>query len=494
MIGADDVFHNSFAASGHIPDKYGNRTLLEHRSRLVSLPPQEFTEAEQREIARQADEARSDADPLNPAAPSAFEAEAALRHMGATLDAAGMASIDPRYLVALRSVAAPQSGAAPRALSHLARAPPGVLGSIQPAGGPLAYARGLFDRVTGAGAYQAPPSAPLSWHCADDRIAVATAGDVVCVYSFHRGAWEGAPLKTPAVRGITAVAFRPSGGSLVAVACAAGVALWRAGRPGLVEWLVHPGHTSVVALDWAPDGAQLVSASADDGTARVWDVGTRTSTPAGTGGLVRFCPAPGADVVLVGSATRNAFRLVSTANWAMERWGSLAGPVRAAAWAPGGRMLIISAGDEGALHVLRVDHAPGATVTDLAHTEVVAVPRVGPGGSARHIAWDPHGERVAVVFDVPADDEPSGDGFEMDEHRRYAVAVYATSLDPVFTIAPIGYIGGPPRSGPPTAISFKPRCEGRTGAVLAVSWGNASVTFTQLIFKPAGAIGRGRST
>lgn len=493
----EQVFSNAFAAFGIVPDKYGHRTVLEHRARLITISPDAAAEDEDdidvfnRLPHASVHSAQHNAYPtLTP--PSNSAVENSLRVLGATLDASGMSAIDPRYLVVLKAVSLPSPSADRLGLSRRANAIPKMFTQPKkddtPSRGIGARLRQYIEAYVGTHPYVAPHRSTMSWHWADERIALAASDDAVCIYNLRRGEWEHPPLVSPQMKNVTCIAFRPFGGNTLAVGCAHGVALWSKQE---VSFLTYTGHTQIASIDWSPDGAKLVTSSVNDHSVRLWDVGTKVSTAVGQGGLSRFCPRHGSDVLFVASATSPMFRLWSVYTWSAERWGSLAGPIRAAAWSPDGAVLMIAAEGEAAIHVLRVTEEGGRTSTEIIHTEVTSIPQEGPGGCAQHIAWDQHGERVAIVFEVPASDQTNEpisrilDKYELDEHRRYAVALYATQLHPTFRMSPVGYVSGPPESGPPSAITFKPRCEGRTGGVLAVAWANGSVSFTQLIFKPA---------
>lgn len=492
-MGEEDSFHNAFATYGIIPEKYGYRTALEHRALLVTLPPENSAHEGNSQGANERDpQSTPDRYPILSSS-SSMEVESALRQLGAMLDATGMSAIDPRYLVTLRAQRLPKPSADRAGLSRRANTAPTRVATPPRVATPTGLGARVLQYVAaavgagdggGAGA-DGLPQVSMSWHWADARLALVTGDDAVRVYNVRRGEWEHPPRAHASVREMRAVAFRPFATDTLAVACSAGVALW---EKGTLRMLVAPRHTRVVALHWSPDGARLASTSAAEATVRLWDVGSGSSVTVGSGGLSLFSAHPTGDILLVASATRATFRLWRIDNWTAERWGSLAGAVRTAAWAPDGSLLMLAAAGESAVHVLRVRDAEGKTETDIVHTEITSIPETGPGGCAQHIAWDPHGERVAIVFDIPAADsvaEPltaPHDDYAVDEHRRYAVALYSTTLTPTFSMSPIGYVSGPPRSGPPTGVAFKPRCEGRTGAVLACSWASGAVTFTQLIF------------
>lgn len=495
-------FYNAFVADGIIPEQYGRRTVAEHRSQLVTLPPVD-------DSVRQ----RNSADPAPaatmrsrggeggsifaaPAAmsetlrnPSTADVEDALRALAGRLDVSGMSALDPRFLAVLQTgkpMMQPReerSSALEGGGSSAARRAPSAQKQ------PPSLFRALVDKaleiVMGPRSRVELPRAILAWHWADELVACVSRGaaDAICVYDFRHGAWDLPPLRSPKMRNVTCISFRPFAGPVIAAGCEAGIAIWSKQN---VFFLQSPGHFDIVSLDWSPDGAKLATASARDGTVRLWDVGSRQSVFVGKGGLVRFCPQREKALLFVSSATTAAFRIWSYDTWKAARLGSLAGPVTAAEWSADGSTLMVSSSNESALHVLRVNLDEDAIVTESLHAELTGVPREGPGGSAQFISWDPSGERVAVSFPVPDEDEDveplANSEHSMDEHGRYAVSLYAAQLHPGFRMAPIGYIRGPAQSGPPVALQFKQRC-GR-GSLLAVAWANGEISFTQLLFSP----------
>lgn len=490
---AEVEFSNAFAADGIIPEKYGERTVVEYRSQLHTVPKWDASQSSRdqpedddmdviRPVANrnQALEVydRSEDDPLPP--PSHLEAEFALRKLGKVLDMSGMGSLEPRYFCVLR-VQRPfflAGRARPATLERERNQNGGVLGPLR------AVVSSLLP-VSKPG--REAELSLLSWHWAEDLVAIATGAhlDRICAFNFQNGVWEIAGQRFPGFNGIRCISFRPFSGRVLAIGCDDGVALLSGTK---TEFLRAPGHTHIVSLDWSADGSKLATASAADGTVRLWDIGTQKSMFVDKGGAVRFSRGDGSRLLFVSSSVSNYFRLWCTETWKNERWGYLAGPVAAIAWSPDGMTLLFSTQGESAIHVICIGGPRVDDETRVVHTELTGLPREGPGGTPIILEMDSTGERLAIAYEIPPDELDVGgahnEDLRQDPNRRYAVALYATQLHPNFRISPIGYISGLDGSGPPVALKFKPNNDVNKAAVLSCMWRSGDVTFTQLLFNP----------
>lgn len=486
-------YTNAFAADGIVPSKYGLRTVVEYRSQLFTVP-RRATGATDRD---QPDD--DDVDMITPTPsrgrpeigmaprlgngslrlPDMAENEHALRALGNTLDMSGLGALDPKYLGVL-----------------VVDRPMSLKGRVRPV-----LARQTLPEATGwmstirrvASALFSPPQASretepsiLSWHWADDLIAVATGAhlDRICAYNFNTNQWETSPNRIESLAGIRCMAFRPFSGRVLALGCEAGVALLKG--PDL-HFLEAPGHTRVVSLDWSPDGSKLATASAGDGMVRIWDIGTRESIVLGRGDIVRFSRGIGS-ILFVANSASSSFKLWTWGAWKNERWGNLAGPVSAATWSPDGTTLLFGTQGESAIHVISIGGPDSDDETRVVHTELTGMPQEGPGGTPTMLEMDSTGERLAVAYELAPDEDDEQEDVEVDDSvdlkRRYAVALYATQLEPNFGISPLGYVSGPERSGPPVALKFKPKDDSTRATILSCMWRSGDITFTQLLFNP----------
>lgn len=484
---AESYFTNAFAADGITPAEYGHRTVLEYRSQMYAIPqyrPEQpaITNNEMDVItANDVPSGTGNGSQDNQlmgflGLPDPVEAEHILRFLGKLVDVPGMSVLDPRYFHALRVIP-------PMYFRNSSRA---ILLSDKPEEKSprlLELRDTVLSYLYGKRQKRNIRLSLLSWHWTENLLAIATGPhlDRLCAYNFMSSVWETSGERIPALMGIKCISFRPFSGRTLAVGCNVGVALLRGQR---LDFLREQGHTNIVSLDWSPDGSQLATASATDGTVRLWDIGTHKSIYIGKGSIVRFSPNEDRPFLFLSDSTMSNFRLYCCQTWSFERWGSLSGPVAAITWSKDGSTILFSTEGESAIHAINVGNGSDDE-TRVVHTEVTGKPQKGPGGTPILMDIDGSGERLAVAYDP---DEVSNQGLDKkedlskDENRRCAIALYATQLKPNFRMNPIGYISGPAASGPPVALKFKPTAAG-IGAILACMWKSGYVSFTQLNFK-----------
>lgn len=487
-MGVDTDFSNAFAADGIVPQGYGLRTIVEYRAQLFTLPkcdiPSTFGDPQVGQVTdvinpRQSNESTAPRFPNGCLLlPDPVEREFALRQLSKEIDLDGMRLLDPRFLNILRVDR-------PMFLGGRVR-PMYTQQSVQPQKGKLSALYNLINWFRTPSSGRESEVSLMSWHWADELLVIASGAylDRLFAYNFRMGEWETDAERITKLNGIRCMAFRPSSGRVLAVGCGAGLFLIRGEE---FEQLHVEGHTDIVSLDWSVDGTKLASASAADGTVRLWDVGTRRSIRVDRGGIVRFGRGEGGRFLFIGNAASNYFRLWCCESWQSERWGYLSGPVTAATWSPDGMTLLFSTEGESAIHVICIGGPSSNDETRVVHTELTGLPREGPGGTPIILDMDDTGERLAVVYETPSEDlgENDNDILGADPHRRFAVALFATQLHPYFRISPVGYVSGPENSGPAVAVKFKPQHNSQASSLLSCMWRNGDVTFTQLLFNPA---------
>lgn len=487
----DPVFTNAFVADGIIPEAYGRRTLVEYRSRLYTVPTNNhfsrspssdhmdiITPSNQHpDILRVPDSLQSDP----PKAPDPEQGENSLRTLAKALDLSSMGSLNPSMYAVMR-VAPPLYARKCSLAEQLAQ---------DEAACQKGYLQFIFSTlrnvVLGGEPKLDPELSLLSWHWADDILAVVSGLELDRIYAYHfaKSEWELTGERHHSLFDIRAVAFRPFAGRVLAIGCRRGVALLD-GQDLTI--LPCPGHTSVQSIDWSPDGQLLASASSFDRSVRLWDIATRIRMRLGTGSFVSFCPDRHRRILFVADAAAVNFKVWDCRTWHCERWGSLSGPVVAATWSADGNTLLFSTQGQSCIHVLTLGNGDKGMESTITHVEMTSVPREGPGGTAILLELDPTGERLAVVYEVPADEYPGIEHnavVKEDVHRRFAIALYATQLRPTLSMTSIGYVSGCEGSGPPVGIKFKPHAHGRSGAVLTCMWRNGEVSFTHLFFNAA---------
>ena len=111
----------------------------------------------------------------------------------------------------------------------------------------------------------------IAWHPHTTKLAVAYKDDSISVLSLEGGATQPV-LKHAAMKGVSAMSWRPLSSSHLAVACQGGVAVWTVDPTSLVSRpsssclvrLTRSGHAPVTQVEWSPDGKLLASASPAD--------------------------------------------------------------------------------------------------------------------------------------------------------------------------------------------------------------------------------------
>uniref|UniRef100_V5I152 Putative aladin n=2 Tax=Ixodes ricinus TaxID=34613 RepID=V5I152_IXORI len=340
----------------------------------------------------------------------------------------------------------------------------------------------------------------FAWHPQTPKFAVASHGDLVRVYAPNVGIVP--LLKHKSQRNITDMAWKPYCSSLLAVACQDGVVLWQLdpmpliGRPSSAHasLLSRRGHQPVTSVAWHPKGSLLASASPADSSMLIWNVSTEECVPlcrlAGGGVcLLRWSP-DGAH--LLAAAPQSLFRVWDTQFWRCDRWSTFQGRCQAACWSPDGAQLLCAFSNSPALYAVSfpkplnpclgdeeedsawIPHSSagsgsGLPVVDLAEVTLSALSghpgNIKVGGTVQNMAWDKHGERLAVSF---------------RDHGQY-VALFCTRTYPMLEVSPCGFISGP-HGEHAQLLSFYNGFEG--GSLLTVCWSNGVVSHVPLYYCP----------
>lgn len=487
---SDPVFPNAFVVDGIVPERYGLRTVVEYRSRLYAVPHDDNVSH------RPADDHMDVITPtsrkglrsglssdsqhiVSVQGPDPQQGERALRHLATDLDLSSLGALNPIMFATLLVMP-------PAYVRNSLMAEKRKQSNDQK---PTSYVQSTLKKLRaiaiGGDPQRDTEPSLLTWHWGADILAIATGTELdrICAYNFVSGEWELPGERHHALFDIRSLAFRPFGGRTLAIGCRRGVALLDGQR---LDFLLYRSHTDIVSLDWSADGQYIASASAADGSVRLWDVATRLSVKLCSGSFVKFSPAVDSKMLFIADAAAVNFKLWDCRTQSFERWGSLSGPVVAATWSADGRALAFSTQGQSCIHVLSVGTgAEGVSDSIMAHHEMTALPKEGPGGTPIQLEFDPTTERLAVIYEVPGEDMSSKDAgaFPTDDpHRRFAVSLYAVQLRSTFGMTPVGYVSGPKGSGPPTAIKFKPRPIAGAGAMLSCLWRNGEITFTHLFF------------
>ncbi|XP_048579838.1 aladin isoform X2 [Nematostella vectensis] len=331
----------------------------------------------------------------------------------------------------------------------------------------------------------------IAWHPHASKFALAWQDDVIKVHTLKSAVVP--VLKHRQQRGIVCVAWRPLSASVLAVGCDTGVLVWtvdptspvtRLGS-NVVQHLSYRGHSPVTTIAWSHDGQFLVSGSPLSSSLLLWDTTIETATPlyrAG-GGISLTCWAPDESKLLVASPL-SMFRIWETKTWTCEKWSNLSGRCKSACWSPDGSILVFAVAEEPALYYLKFnillddDGIESATSEAQVAVKCANLERhswdlptgtITVGGLVHTMAWDPTGERLAVIFE--------DDG----QRAQPMVVMFKTRLKPTFEVLPSGFVQGPPDTIP-QLIAFQQNF--KHGAVLTVCWSDGTISFVPLLYTP----------
>jgi len=313
----------------------------------------------------------------------------------------------------------------------------------------------------------------IAWHPHTTKLAVAYKDDSISVLSLEGGATQPV-LKHAAMKGVSAMSWRPLSSSHLAVACQGGVAVWTVDPTSLVSRpsssclvrLTRSGHAPVTQVEWSPDGKLLASASPADTRIHIWRVETReceTVARVGGGGasLLRwsqdtrrlFCASPG-----------TVFRVWDTDSWSPDRWtvGGGRGRVVAAAWSPDSHQLLFATTEEPVLYCVSFQGQGEAAVPLMDLSKVCLESGETGGGLVQDIQWDPTGHRLAITF------------------KETSVVCLMRSKPGQVRLTPIGWVSGRLFEFPVTTQFQRKAPE--YGALLTVVWSSGRVQHLPLVF------------
>uniref|UniRef100_A0A674PQX0 Achalasia, adrenocortical insufficiency, alacrimia n=1 Tax=Takifugu rubripes TaxID=31033 RepID=A0A674PQX0_TAKRU len=334
----------------------------------------------------------------------------------------------------------------------------------------------------------------FAWHPHTDKFAVALMDDSIKIYNPKSATTP--TLKHRLQRNVAAVQWKPLCASALAVACQNCLLVWHVDpcslstRPssGCAQVLSHPGHSPVTSIAWSPSGSLLLSASPTDTAMMVWDVASESCVPlqrVGGGGVSFLSWSPDGSHVLA-STPAALFRVWETRMWTCERWPCLKGRCQSGCWSPDGSRLLFSVQGEMVIYALTFTETPGpptstskgpqaaAVVADLSETTFKTPDgEIVVGGEIQSLAWDPTGERLAVLL--------KGDPHATD--RPAIIAVFKTRSRPIFELLPCGFVQGE-AGAEARLMQFHPNFQ--HGALLTVCWSSGRITHVPFYFLSAG--------
>ncbi|XP_021422291.2 aladin isoform X2 [Oncorhynchus mykiss] len=329
----------------------------------------------------------------------------------------------------------------------------------------------------------------FAWHPHTQKCAVSLLDDSIKIYNPKSA--NTPTLKHRLQHSVAALQWKPLCASTLAVACHNCLLVWHVDptsfstRPssGCAQVLSHPGHSPVTSMAWSPNGSLLVSASPRDTAMLVWDVAVESCVPlyrVGGGGVTYLSWSPDGSRVLAATPSY-LFRVWETRMWTCERWPCLKGRCQSGSWSPDGSRLLFSVQGETVIYALTFTDTPGMSggpkaatvVADLSETTLNTPDGdMAVGGEIQSLAWDPTGERLAVLL--------KGDA---EAGRPAMIAVFKTQINPAFKLLPCGFVHGETGTEP-RLMQFNPNY--KHGAQLTVCWSNGKITHVPFCFMSAG--------
>ncbi|KAM4562856.1 aladin [Odontesthes bonariensis] len=333
----------------------------------------------------------------------------------------------------------------------------------------------------------------FAWHPHTDKFVVALLDDSIKIYNPKSATTP--TLKHRLQKSVAAVQWKPLCASALAVACQNCLLVWHVDpcslstRPSssCAQVLSHPGHSPVTSISWSPSGSLLVSASPVDTAMMVWDVAAESCVPlqrVGGGGVTYLSWSPDGSHVLA-STPSALFRVWETKMWTCERWPCLKGRCQSGWWSPDGSRLLFTVQGETVIYALTFTGTPGVTTSTSKGPQAAAVVAdlsettfntpdgdIIVGGEIQSLAWDPRGERLAVLLK----------GDPQAANRPPIIAVFKTRANPIFELLPCGFVQGEP-GVEPRLMQFHPNF--RHGALLTVCWSSGRITHVPFYFLSA---------
>uniref|UniRef100_A0A674MV27 Achalasia, adrenocortical insufficiency, alacrimia n=1 Tax=Takifugu rubripes TaxID=31033 RepID=A0A674MV27_TAKRU len=320
----------------------------------------------------------------------------------------------------------------------------------------------------------------FAWHPHTDKFAVALMDDSIKIYNPKSATTP--TLKHRLQRNVAAVQWKPLCASALAVACQNCLLVWHVDpcslstRPssGCAQVLSHPGHSPVTSIAWSPSGSLLLSASPTDTAMMVWDVASESCVPlqrVGGGGVSFLSWSPDGSHVLA-STPAALFRVWETRMWTCERWPCLKGRCQVKFsynWC-----LLRLEKHQVIYKLTYKGPQAAAVVADLSETTFKTPDgEIVVGGEIQSLAWDPTGERLAVLL--------KGDPHATD--RPAIIAVFKTRSRPIFELLPCGFVQGE-AGAEARLMQFHPNFQ--HGALLTVCWSSGRITHVPFYFLSAG--------
>eukprot|EP01102_Stenamoeba_stenopodia_P000907 TRINITY_DN10836_c0_g1_i1.p1 TRINITY_DN10836_c0_g1~~TRINITY_DN10836_c0_g1_i1.p1 ORF type:complete len:360 (+),score=60.92 TRINITY_DN10836_c0_g1_i1:97-1176(+) len=264
------------------------------------------------------------------------------------------------------------------------------------------------------------PIVAFAWHWRRQLCAVALSDDTIRFFDLSTEGWSDAVLSDAMMNNITEIAWQPMAGSILAVACTSGVLIWDLSdylsKPRILN---HGKYAPVSCMTWSPDGLYLAvahdsinGASQQAATISIWEIslGKATYLQRFGRGLAYLSWSPNGCYLLAGYRN-GTIRIWETKTWTTEKWSNFTGPCQSAVWSPNSKYVVVAIAGDSSFYCFYFANEPpriGAQlvkINDFSEYTGEYESKSGTfrvGGLIKQIAWDPTGERFAVIFDEQA--------------------------------------------------------------------------------------------
>ncbi|KAJ8329193.1 hypothetical protein QVD99_003470 [Batrachochytrium dendrobatidis] len=349
------------------------------------------------------------------------------------------------------------------------------------------------------------PVVGLAWHPFKQTIAIIHRNDSVHLFDLTSETWcprQAVGLHHEFQRGITGIAWCPTGSAVLAVGCKSGVCLWRlqfdvhpttstkrlhplipADAQGCPQaWMTllrAPQLSHVSHFAWSPDGRYIVAGSSANSTLVVFDVATESSEALSlSGGPTHELKFSSDGMFLLQSFKRGGIRI-----WETQLWNSVLlctkRPAHSLTWLPDIRLFIF--GLEGESRIAMVQMTKSAPCLDTITTPLMKLDKlVTLGNGASNLS----GIRQFCV-------SPLGDRMLVQLEGSSQLVLYAIKTKPLPEFSYIGPVYGPMHTthssnrktsaAGPECIAFASQFD--KGALACIAYDNGKLSFIPMLFK-----------
>ncbi|CAH0477845.1 unnamed protein product [Peronospora belbahrii] len=319
----------------------------------------------------------------------------------------------------------------------------------------------------------------ISWHSVENVLAVAQRDGVVALYHVESATWDTRVLEHPKQMDIGSIEWGKFTGNTLAVACRAGVFLWKVSmeekEPVLQEILTHPRNDGFSQVSWNADGSMLAAFGKGSCSLVVFDaIFPRKTELQSPYKLTSLYWSPTGEYLFV--TTENGVSLMwETLTWKRETWEISAW---GCGWSNNGRCLLVALCNTALMYPYifqgcppSIDAQISSPALDFSGKELFSLDRSTSaivGGKVQNIAWDPSGSKIAVTYWNAA----------ISSHKAGTstlVAIFSVVWQPFLIFTRSGLLRGPPNAGVPRKVAFASKF--KHGALLSIAWSGGLISF-----------------